>query len=823
MLSIKEKITLSLTLFCTASLQAKANNIPTSNLVFSGIQHPAIWGSLLFPFDKKNNATMLAGMQLARTGLTQDSYSETISVGLGKREKKKLTYGGYLFVDYIDSENGNELPHPGGNAEHNSGVRFYRLSPGFDVASNNGAKRFAFNYYLPVGNKSRGTTMFADQAGIDNSLIFDNHTVTGQPADLKEYTMYGFDAKYTLNPKNNDTSYTLGVYQFGKNPLMSKYHITGLTAGISYQVDNHMKLNLDDRFDNVYSNRIVASLNFSLDGYKHTNPLTSQIYRNLDFLNTKAGTASRQLINQTGDRKVEYRNIYFVKSGAATGGDGSYDHPFSNIGDINNLPSNANLWFAGSSTYHSTEAFQLSGHQSIFGRSGSFQLPTYGGNSSAPVLSIDNGILISDGIHQIDGINLQGAGVANSRGINISNATLSISNSKIGGTTVATSYKAGIYAHDNATVNVSNTTIDTTDDSSGGGSLSALEATYGIIANNNSHLNINNTNINVENNGSDSAYGIILDVLENAPANHSTAVINGGSIATLNTSTGQSTALLSDRNSRITASNVDMSSEANGSGTAYGVRSQADSTINITGGSLSALNTSTSTGNSSALYSLNDSTITASNVDISSEASGSSSATGAFSRNNSTINITGGSLSALNTSTGASTALYSLNDSTITASNVDMSSEINGSSNAFGAYSSDDSAINITGGSLSALNTSTSTAGWSLALYSLGNSRIMARNVDVSSEANGSGSAVGAASWDHSAINITGGSLSALNPSMGGQSIALNSNGTSTITVDNTRISSTAETDSNATIKTGTGITIDADSKCYLNGQEVLC
>ncbi len=621
MLSIKEKITLYLTLLCTASLQAKANNIPTSNIVFSGIQHPAIWGSLLFPFKKKNNATWLAGMQLARTGLTQDSYSETISVGLGKREKKKLTYGGYLFVDYIDSENGNELPHPGRNAEHNSGVRFYRLSPGFDVASNNGAKRFAFNYYLPVGNKSRVAIMFADQAGIDNSLIFDNHTVTGQVVDWKEYTMYGVDAKYTLNPKNNNTSYTLGVYQFGGNPLMSKYHITGLTAGISYQVDNHMKLNLDDRFDNVYSNRIVASLNFSLDGYKHTNPLTRQIYRNLDFLNTEAGTASRQLINETGYRKVEYRNIYFVKSGAGTGGDGSYDHPFSNIGDINNLPGNANLWFAGSSTYHSTDAFQLSGHQSIFGRSGSFQLPTYGGNSSTPVLTIDNGILISDGIHQIDGINLQGAGAEDSRGINISNAALSISNSKIGGTTVATSYKAGIYAHDNASVNISNTTIDTTDDSdSSDGNFYTLGRTYGIIANNNSHLNINNTNINVENNGSNSAYGIILDALENAPANHSTVVINGGSIATLNTATGNSLALYSLNNSRVTASNVDISSEANGSRFAYGAVSFDDSAINITGGSLSALNTST--GLSIALFSLQDSTITASNVDMSSENNG---------------------------------------------------------------------------------------------------------------------------------------------------------------------------------------------------------
>ncbi len=205
---------------------------------------------------------------------------------------------------------------------------------------------------------------------------------------------------------------------------------------------------------------------------------------------------------------------------------------------------------------------------------------------------------------------------------------------------------------------------------------------------------------------------------------------------------------------------------------------------------------------------------------MSSEANGSGTAYGALSRDDSAINITGGSFSALNTSTGLSIALFSLQDSTITASNVAISSEANGPNTAFGAFSSDDSAINITGGSLS----TNSSTGQSRALGSRNNSTITASNVAISSEANGSGDAYGAYSFDNSTINITGGSLSALNTSMGGQSIALNSDDTSTITVANTRLSSAAETDSNATIKTGTGtITIDANSKCYLNGGEVPC
>lgn len=377
-------------------------------------------------------------------------------LGLGYRwiEKQSAILGGYVLMDRI-------VP--------NSHASFLELNPGLEYFTTHWDGHL--NAYFPLTHNQVIQTDYGDHLGLPSSVFVDHEQLDSVYRQSYEYGN-GLDGEIGYFPLKS-TKLTVGGYHF-----FLQHAVSGVTTGIEYTLNPHVKAGLTYRYDNVDHSAGIASLKFLVGNAPDSSlqsHLLDPIERHLALLNhvsplphdERFDDITAQIINTPGftqdntaralGKVIETNGIYFFdqsstetapitsESCTAQRPCGRAQFTQNNLDTIAQL-SPAHLWFNGG-TYQAlnqNEPLRIGENQSLEGRTLDYQLPA----TESARTRLNGGLTLAP-FDQLDGLILQSSGIPT--GITIEgldkSGMINISNTQIG--TSEQPYQTGLIASSN--------------------------------------------------------------------------------------------------------------------------------------------------------------------------------------------------------------------------------------------------------------------------------------------------------------------------------------------------------------------------------------
>jgi hypothetical protein len=375
--------------------------------------HANARAQLLFPLLKNSQSLFYAAFE---GKIANSANGWTLAAGPGYRQiVNDKIFGGYLQI------NANRSP---GN------YTFTTLNPGLECFTNNWDMRL--NGYIALQNKNwLAKTDWADKFGITKYINYtiQPHTKYNHYIELFEEPGSGVDAEVgRIIPNIPKLKAFVGGYAFKTKDFGS---ITGGTARLTYQLNNHTALEARESYDNDRHNMAVIGIRVSLGGFneheKQQLGIAGRITDPIEhYFATNAAGYSVPIKNQyvdDGNSYLQQDHIWFFNHPEVTykqtaqaslitetGEDGTYFHPYSTITPeiINQISSDpnggeyANLYFLGPGSYNLNNftSFKLAVPNSynIYGYTDNFL--RYADGSDRP--KINGFLLLNGGNNQLE-------------------------------------------------------------------------------------------------------------------------------------------------------------------------------------------------------------------------------------------------------------------------------------------------------------------------------------------------------------------------------------------------------------------------------------
>jgi len=442
---IRLKRLVALMLASSLPLQAISAELPSVTILGEGGVYFSGWLDGLFPYYHHTDRLAYTDIQFEGS----NSQSGIFSVGSGYRQfiNRSGILGSYIFYDRVRS-----------GAEEYYNV----ISPGVEYLTP--SWQYRLNYYAPFGKKRHETsTGWADAYGNYTYIQFSGHEEYDQRATQYESLSYGGDGTLSYRFQRD------ARWQLSFSPYVFDRKEESTLFGANVQLDFYQSKNtqvfVGDGYDNESHNRVYVGVAFNFGGRDNSNRLenllVSPVYRNLSVNTTESGVGVGEETTYSGVEALEQDDIYFEDSNAESGGDGTYEDPYSVIDEFNadnaagEVESDASLWLSASSTpYASSTSIALTDDQSIEGRSEDY---TQAASAGEVVIESAEGMNLA-GNNTVSDVTLEGDGTPESVGITVTgNATLD--NIIVGTNTLAGSYQIALELEDGANATITDSTI----------------------------------------------------------------------------------------------------------------------------------------------------------------------------------------------------------------------------------------------------------------------------------------------------------------------------------------------------------------------------
>jgi hypothetical protein len=352
-------------------------------------------------------------------------------LGIGYREMlKERIYGGYLTFS------GNSSPR-----NH----QFWVLNPGFETLGEvwdfrlNGY--FSFSHRSWEGGNEIVAQVPANFLGDYSDIYFTGHNEFDRLIDfnLRHYEAIhsglGVDAEIGAKiPAFKSIKFYLGGYHF----FVRDYaNLTGISARITYQVNDRIKVEAIDTFDSTRKNKALLGVTFTFGGFdssaKDRFGISSRLVDPIEhgiaarFEGTMVPVLEKDLLSSEKENKISliHDNVWFFNpenGGVGTNQeDGTFEHPYfrltaSNFNQIN--PNNPWLYLS-SGDYHlssfAQNRFSLPSGWRMYGRDDNFKKPGSGENRATFYGGID--LLVGDNV--LDSIRVFNNNNHNNQGVGI--------------------------------------------------------------------------------------------------------------------------------------------------------------------------------------------------------------------------------------------------------------------------------------------------------------------------------------------------------------------------------------------------------------------
>lgn len=303
------------------------------------------------------------------------------SFGFGIRNIVNINWlvGGYLFADWNKSDTGSN---------------FNVLNPGFELMHNNWD--FHLNAYFPLNdNKFKGFNI-ASNVGCYRYIYFHEHSEFDNLLATNDIVGKGgdFEVGYLISAKKPIRLFIGSYLYFPKG--VSDIH--GILGGLELTIRPHIKLILQNAYDDVFHNTAAISLRLSFNKLKSSKPnrmadrILDPIERHLGILNSGSGVLNQRQIVNTGKKALVDNNIWFFSPGIGgnqiiTTSSCTFEHPCIGlsqaiINGINDISPSAKLFLSPGSYINKDigNGFTLNDGQSVFGRSNDYSLLAQGSN-----------------------------------------------------------------------------------------------------------------------------------------------------------------------------------------------------------------------------------------------------------------------------------------------------------------------------------------------------------------------------------------------------------------------------------------------------------
>jgi hypothetical protein len=442
-------------LFCALNTYANVQPFPLSPQLdadFFFADEPNAQLNSMIPLLGNEQHNFYTHLQLERSADT----AWFAGLGLGYRwiENQSAVLGGYVLVDRIAPD-----PH----------ASLLELNPGVEYFTTHWDGHL--NAYFPLTHNQIIRTDYGDRLGLPSSVFVDHEQLDNVYQQSYEYGN-GLDGEIGYSPLQS-TKFTVGGYHF-----FLQHAVSGVTTGIEYTLNPHVKAGLTYRYDNVDHSAGIASIKFLIGHDAADSSLQSHlldpIERHLALLNhvsplphgQRFDDVTAQLINTPGftqddtaralGKVIERNGIYFfdqssTETAPITPESCTAQHPCgpaqftqNNLDAIAQSP--AHLWFNGGTyqAFTQDKPLRIGENQSLEGRTLDYQLPATG--SARTHL---NGGLTLTPFDQLDGLILASSVIPT--GITIGDSDKSgmirISNTQIG--TPEHPYQTGLIAASN--------------------------------------------------------------------------------------------------------------------------------------------------------------------------------------------------------------------------------------------------------------------------------------------------------------------------------------------------------------------------------------
>ncbi|MBS0357781.1 MAG: inverse autotransporter beta domain-containing protein [Proteobacteria bacterium] len=275
------------------------------------------------------------------------------------------------------------------------------------------------NVYIPYGKRN-----YSVNNGGQWSIS--GHKVTFNQSNDFETGMGGgdFEVGYTI-PAYPKLRIYAGAFYFGFNKAAPT--MAGPLNRIEWTLHPQIVLTLRNTYDQIRKEQILVGVRFNFGGPDLDKIKSSTIQSRMeDFIVRDPDVITSVVDGGVGAPKTFPENIYFVDSNAASGGDGTFEHPFQNVNDANNAtlqdtsPNNYVYVYQGNGDSYMIADGQMTldpgatwtgqGGDWIFNGINLFP----GSAATAPVLA--GSINLSSG-NTIENINLTGQGTSQNIGI----------------------------------------------------------------------------------------------------------------------------------------------------------------------------------------------------------------------------------------------------------------------------------------------------------------------------------------------------------------------------------------------------------------------
>lgn len=406
----------SASLFVTPCVLSDSELNPRLSMIAQAGNDAGISADLMYPLLQQSVTSLLyTDLELLGTG---SHNAQAASLGLGYRhllDTDDFILGGYANFDRSRSDH-----------------KYYynQMNIGAEVLTNSWDLRG--NLYWPVRNKEHillyeGLTPYYPQG----------HKMVQWRDHVLEEAAKGFDAEAgMLIPDTNALRAYLGVYHY--NFDQNEKSITGPRLRAEYRYDNNWTFTASEQWDKIWGNKVLLGARYSLGGVD--NHLTGNLEeRMMDYV-IRSRQVATLLERSFRSLWSSPENFYYANSASSTspgGGDGTYEHPYSDpntavIQAENNASSDANnatdtvYVYTGNSgsTPYALNVLNIGNRQVFTGSTNDLfyhdQL-VIAGDSTTPSLFGELTVSNSSNV-EMRNFNLTGIGANTSTGILVSNA-----------------------------------------------------------------------------------------------------------------------------------------------------------------------------------------------------------------------------------------------------------------------------------------------------------------------------------------------------------------------------------------------------------------
>jgi hypothetical protein len=404
------------------------------------------------------------------------------SPGIGYRGLyNNQIFGAYFFDDY---------------QETSLGTHFWVLSPGVEWITPRWDTHL--NAYFPTNTRQKnGQSAYADTFGNYSYVNFEEGTHHQYDELVTPYAVIGngVDAaigySFDANRDQLRSRVFLGSYYYQAPSNADIDNITGITAGYSLAITEHLATSWSNSYDQVNHYNLSISLTYVFGGKSNTfsrdvkDRLLDPVERHVGIIATGAGQYDQQSLENQG-MGLEYDNVYFTSTNGI--GDGTYGNPMAlDQQSINNTyaesPEGALIYLQGGlneiytiqpGSENETNGLALHAGQDLYGRTADYTAPATG-NDRPQIYAesvINAFVLTEGGENTFSDLNIYSSGTlnANTTGIHATNSSsedeiLTINNTSISG------FSAGVYVDNrdagDFTINASNSQFNSNVASSG--------------------------------------------------------------------------------------------------------------------------------------------------------------------------------------------------------------------------------------------------------------------------------------------------------------------------------------------------------------------